>query len=76
MNATWITLCVVLIALFGKLFSWYIDKPRQIRALKEKERVILEELRWATIHLDTRRMAILERQLRIVRNQLKSYDEI
>jgi hypothetical protein len=70
MNATWITLLVVLGVLFTKIFTWYIDKPRRLAELRRKENAILDELRWAAVHLDTRRMAVLERELMRLRRDI------
>ena len=73
-NASWITLVVVCVALATKIFSWYIDKPRRLAELRKRENEILDDLRWATVHLDTRRMALLERQLCIVRKSIAVLD--
>jgi hypothetical protein len=70
MNATWITLLVVLGVLFTKIFTWYIDKPRRLAELRRKENAMLDELRWAAVHLDTRRMAVLERELMRLRRDI------
>ncbi len=70
MNASLWTVIAVVGVLCIKIFSWYVDKPRRIRELKARENAILEDLRYATIHLDTRRMAILERELNRVRKDI------
>lgn len=69
-NATWITLAVVAIVGLTKLLSWWLSKPRRIDNLKEREREILEEIREASIKLDSVRISRLERELKFVREDL------
>lgn len=69
-SATWITLAVVTILGLTKLLTWYLGKPRRIQKLQEKERAILEDLRSAVASLNTMRISMLERELKLVREDL------
>ena len=70
MNATWITLAVVSIIGLTKLLTWWLGRPRRIDKLQEREREILEEMRNAAARSDGLRISNLERELKLVREDL------
>lgn len=74
MNFTGITLAVVAIVGLTKLLTWWLGKPRRLTKLREIERAILEEMRGALSHGDTVLISRLERELKLVREDIARLD--
>ncbi len=70
MNATWITLAVVSIIGITKLLSYLLGDSRKLKKLQERENDLEEKLRIAVKRFDTLRISLLERELKLVREDI------
>lgn len=74
MNASVLTVIAVVGVLAIKIFSWYIDKPRRIKELKERISKLETELSYALIHNDSVSISRINFELRQLRSQLADLD--